>query len=80
VAFSYGKLLNKYEKKLANKSTNYGKIVHDFSKIVLVPENDFSENIDSISPSELDSDNERATENTTSKGYDADDEYSSDDD
>ncbi len=40
VAFSYGKLLNKYEKKLANKSTNYCKIVQDFSKTALVPEDD----------------------------------------
>ncbi len=51
-----------------------------FPKLFQFLKNDFSENIDSISPSELDSDNERATENTTSKGYDADDEYRSEED
>jgi hypothetical protein len=40
VTFSYGKILNKHEKKLANKSTNYSEIVREFSKTALVPEDD----------------------------------------
>jgi len=38
VTFSYGKLLNVYEKKLANKATNYAEAVQNFAKTVLVPE------------------------------------------
>ncbi len=38
VTFSYGKLLNVYEKKLANKATNYSEAVQNFAKTVLVPE------------------------------------------
>jgi hypothetical protein len=40
VTFSYGKILNKHEKKLANKSTSYGKTVNDFAKTALIPEDD----------------------------------------
>ena len=38
VTFSYGSLLNKHQKKLASKSTNYAEAVQNFAKTVLVPE------------------------------------------
>jgi hypothetical protein len=40
VTFSYGSLLNKHQKKIANKSTNYIETVRNFEKTALVPEHD----------------------------------------
>ena len=40
VSFSYGSLLNKHQKKLANKASDYSQAVQDFSKTALVPEHD----------------------------------------
>ena len=38
--FSYGSLLNKHQKQIANKSTNYIEAVRNFEKTTLVPEHD----------------------------------------
>ena len=38
VTFSYGSLLNKHQKKIANKSTNYIETVKEFAKTTLIPE------------------------------------------
>ena len=40
VTFTYGTLLNKHQKKLANKSTSYVDAVQNFAKTTLVPEED----------------------------------------
>ncbi len=41
VTFSYGKILNRAEKRLANKSADYGKTIREFAaKHDLLPEND----------------------------------------
>ena len=40
ISFTYGKLLNKHQKKVANKATNYVGAVQDFAKKALVPEED----------------------------------------
>jgi hypothetical protein len=40
ISFTYGKLLNVYEKKLANKAINYVDAVQKFAKKALIPEED----------------------------------------
>ena len=40
VTFSYGSLLNKHQKKLANRANNYSEAVQQFSKTAFVPEDD----------------------------------------